>query len=158
VLQVGGAPVGRELGRYEYKDFVETHAADGSCLIVVATDAPLSDRNLTRIARRALFGLARTGSSFSNGSGDYALAFSTAEQVRRTPARRKGEANYQDLANDAVSPLFEAVIEATEEAVYNALLQAVTTSGIDGHRLEAIDPAALKRILDAHGLAGRAGG
>lgn len=154
VLQVGGAPVGRELGQYEYKDFVESHAADGSCLIVVATDAPVSDRNLTRIARRALFGLARTGSSFSNGSGDYVLAFSTAESVRRTPERRKGAASYQDLANDYASPLFEAVIEATEEAVYNALLQAVTTTGVDGHRLEAIDPAALKRILDAHRLAG----
>lgn len=153
VLQVAGAPVGRELGQYEYKDFVEAHKADGSCVMIVATDAPLSDRNLTRLARRALFGMARTGSSFSNGSGDYVLAFSTAPSVRRTAERRQRAATYEDLANDAVSPLFQAVIETTEEAIYNALLQAVTTTGVDGHRLEAIDPAALKKILDGHGLA-----
>ena len=79
--------------------------------------------------------MARTGSSFSNGSGDYAFAFSTNEAVRRTPERRKGAATYQDLANDYASPLFQAVIEATEEALYNALLQATTTVGVDGHRL-----------------------
>ena len=152
VLQVAGAPVGRELGQFEYKDFVEEHKADGSCIMIVATDAPLSDRNLTRLARRALFGMARTGSSFSNGSGDYALAFSTAPSVRRTAERRKGAATYEDLANDAASPLFQAVIETTEEAIYNALLQAVTTTGVDGHTLEAIDPAVLKRILERHKL------
>ena len=152
VLQVGGAPVGVELNKFEYQDFVERHRADGSCIMIVATDAPLSDRNLTRLARRALYGMARTGSSFSNGSGDYAFAFSTNEAVRRTPERRKGAATYQDLANDYASPLFQAVIEATEEALYNALLQATTTVGVDGHKLEAIDPAALKRILEAHKL------
>jgi D-aminopeptidase len=152
VLQVAGAPVGRELGQFEYQDFVEQHKADGSCIMIVATDAPLSDRNLTRLARRALFGMGRTGSSFSNGSGDYALAFSTAPSVRRTAERRKGVATYEDLANDAASPLFQAAIEATEEAIYNALLQAVTTTGVDGHTLETIDPAAIRRILDAHRL------
>lgn len=153
VLQVAGAPVGRELGLYEYKDFVEEHKADGSCIMIVATDAPLSDRNLTRLARRALHGMARTGSSFSNGSGDYVLAFSTAPSVRRTPERRKGAATYEDLANDYASPLFQAVIETTEEAIYNAMLAAVTTTGVDGHRTEAIDPAVLKKLIDSHGLA-----
>jgi D-aminopeptidase len=153
VLQVAGAPVGRELHMYEYKDFVEEHKADGSCIMIVATDAPLSDRNLTRLARRALYGMGRTGSSFSNGSGDYVLAFSTAPSVRRTAERRKGAATYEDLANDAASPLFQAVIETTEEAIYNALLAAVTTTGVDGHKTEAIDPMALKKIIDSHGLA-----
>lgn len=153
VLQVGGAPVGVELNKFEYQDFVERHRADGSCVMIVATDAPLSDRNLARLARRALFGQARTGSSFSNGSGDYAFAFSTHEGVRRTPERRKGQAAYQDLANDYVSPLFQAVIEATEEALLNALFQATTTIGVDGHKLEAIDPASVKKIIDAHKLA-----
>jgi D-aminopeptidase len=153
VLQVAGAPVGRELHMYEYKDFVEEHKADGSCIMIVATDAPLSDRNLARLARRALFGMGRTGSSFSNGSGDYVLAFSTAPSVRRTAERRKGAATYEDLANDNASPLFQAVIETTEEAIYNALLAAVTTTGVDGHRTEAIDPTVLKKIVDSHGLA-----
>jgi D-aminopeptidase len=155
VLSVAGAPVGLELGKHDFKGATDDHGGDGSVIIVIATDAPLSDRNLTRLARRAFLGIARTGSSMSNGSGDYALAFSIAAEVRRTPERRRAAAAIADLANDAMSPLFQAVVEATEEAVYNAMLQAVTTTGRDGHRVEALDPASLKQILERHRLAGR---
>jgi D-aminopeptidase len=111
-----------------------TADTDGSIVMVVATDAPLSDRNLRRLAERAFAGLARTGSALSNGSGDYALAFSTAESVRRTPARRAGLGQIEDLPNDKVSPLFEAVIEASEEAILNSLFMAQTTTGWDTAR------------------------
>lgn len=104
---------------------------DGSIVIVLATDAPLSARNLRRLAERSFGGLARTGAALSNGSGDYALAFSTAEAVRRTPQRRKHAASMPDLPNDLISPLFEAAIEATEEAILNSLCAARTTSGIN---------------------------
>ncbi|MBU6164497.1 MAG: P1 family peptidase [Alphaproteobacteria bacterium] len=106
-------------------------SADGSIMIVVATDAPLSDRNLRRLALRAMAGLARTGSGFSNGSGDYAIAFSVHADVRRTPARRAAITAYPELANDAMSPLFAAVADATEEAIANSLLMATTTSSRD---------------------------
>ncbi len=101
----------------------------GSIMIVAATDAPLSDRNLTRLARRAFAGLARTGSSFSNFSGDYALAFSTHPGVRRTSERRQALSSLPELPNDEVSALFQAIIEATEEAIYNSLLMATTMTG-----------------------------
>lgn len=104
---------------------------DGSIMMVLATDAPLSDRNLRRLAMRCHGGLARTGAALSNGSGDYALAFSTAEQVRRTPERRAGASPILDLPNDRVSPLFLAAIEATEEAILNSLLMAETAEGWD---------------------------
>ncbi|MGH6807075.1 MAG: P1 family peptidase [Ensifer adhaerens] len=107
------------------------HDRDGSIVIVVATDAPLSSRNLKRLAERAFGGLARTGAALSNGSGDYALAFSTAETVRRTRERRGTTANYPDLPNDLISPLFEATIEATEEAILNSLVTAQSTSGFN---------------------------
>lgn len=163
VLAMGGAPVGRELGRYHLKAFVEDKSADGSIMIVVATDAPLSDRNLRRLAERAIAGLARTGSTFSNGSGDYAIAFSTAEAVRRTPERRAGVAQVADLSNDTVSPLFAAAAEATEEAIYNSLLMATTTRSIDrltGKEvvIDALDPSAVRRILEKHGLVRAHGG
>ena len=104
VLTIAGVPVGVQLGRYDYREQVEDRKADGSVVIVIATDAPLSDRNLRRVAERAFAGIARTGSSFSNGSGDYALAFSTAQAVRRTADRRKEVASVQDLPNDRISP------------------------------------------------------
>ena len=107
------------------------HDKDGSIVIVLATDAPLCARNLERLARRCFGGLARTGAALSNGSGDYALAFSTAEAVRRTPERRKGVSAIPTLGNDAVSPLFEAAIEATEEAILNSLAMAIETKGFN---------------------------
>ncbi len=153
VLSVDGAPVGQALGRYYLKDQLDDHGGDGSMMIVIATDAPLSDRNLGRLARRAFLGIARTGSSMANGSGDYAVAFSTGDSVRRTPERRKAAGPYADLSNDAMSPLFQAVSEATEEAVYNAMLQAVSTLGYQGHRLDAIAASDVERIVKLHGLA-----
>lgn len=132
VLTVAGVPVGPKLGRYDYREQVEAKKADGSVVIVIATDAPLSDRNLRRVAERAFAGIARTGSSFSNGSGDYAIAFSTHPAVRRTAARRDAAARIEELPNDRVSPLFQAAIEATEEAVLNALFRAETVTGHRG--------------------------
>ncbi|MBL7198816.1 MAG: P1 family peptidase [Anaerolineae bacterium] len=138
ILQILGVPVGRELGRGPTNHGAAGDAADGSIMIVVATDAPLSDRNLARLARRAFAGLARTGAFMSNGSGDYAIAFSTAESVRRTAARRREASVIEDLPNDEVSPLFLAVIEATEEAIYNSLFRATTLTGFRGVTVEAL--------------------
>jgi D-aminopeptidase len=138
VLQILGKPVGQALGRYYLKEVMDHGDADGSIMMVLATDAPLSDRNLSRLARRALFGLARTGASFSNGSGDYAIAFSVSDAVRRTPARRRDRSAIADLPNEAVSPLFQAAIEATEEAILNALFKATTIRGYNGSVGEAL--------------------
>jgi D-aminopeptidase len=134
VLTIDGIPVGKALGRYSYQpstkasaDRVENDHGDGSCMIVVATDAPIDARDLKRLAARAVFGLARTGSSFSNGSGDFAIAFSTAADLRT----RFGSSAPQPrtlLPTDGVSPLFQAALEATEEAVYNSLLKATPVS------------------------------
>ena len=132
ILSVDGVPVGEELGQYFMQRMVDRGDADGSVIVVVATDAPLSDRNLERLARRALFGIVRTGSPASNGSGDYAVAFSTAESVRRTPDRRRESADVTDLPNGEMSPLFQAAAEAAEEAVLNALFVADTVSGHRG--------------------------
>jgi D-aminopeptidase len=131
ILTVAGVPVGTALGRYDFKREVEEKRADGSVVIVVATDAPMSDRNLKRLAARAFAGIARTGSSFSNGSGDYAIAFSTADSVRRRTLA-SGTPTVADLPNSAMSPAFQAVAEASEEAVLNALLAARTTVGHRG--------------------------
>jgi D-aminopeptidase len=126
-LVMDGIPVGRLLGKYFLAEHVAQGAdADGSVVVVVATDAPLSDRNLQRLARRAMAGIARTGAAFSDGSGDYAIAFATHPEVIRTPEKRAGAAAYADWPNDRTSPLFVAAIEATEEAVLNALTMATT--------------------------------
>ena len=124
ILTMDGVPVGEELKQYYMQNYVDTDVADGSIMMVVATDAPLSDRNLERLAKRALTGLARTGSSMTNGSGDYVISFSTAQSVRRTTERRNSNAAIEELPNNRVSPLFQAVNEATEEAIYNSLLMA----------------------------------
>jgi D-aminopeptidase len=143
VLQIDGARIGEELGRHYLRNVLDRGDADGSIIIVIATDAPLSDRNLERLANRSMLGLARTGSSMTNGSGDYAIAFSTAESVRRTPERRQGVASVEELPNDRVSPLFQAVIEATEEAIYNSMFKA---ESMDGHR-GRIEALPLERVL-----------
>jgi len=132
VLTVAGAPIGQMLGRYLLKDELSGGSGDGSVMIVIATDAPLSDRNLERLARRAFIGIGRTGSPMTNGSGDYAVAFSTSPAVRRTAERRAAVANYPDLGNDQMTPLFQAVTEATEEAVINSLFAAETVAGFQG--------------------------
>jgi D-aminopeptidase len=141
-LTMGGAPVGRELAPPR-RGAAQDH--DGSCMIVVATDAPLDARDLERLAARAVFGLARTGSSYSNGSGDFAIAFSTAEGLRV----RFGEAAPQTrtlLPTDGVSGLFQAVLEATEEAVYNSLLKATTMTSRSGSA-EAVPIDQLTEVL-----------
>lgn len=159
VLQVAGAPVGRELGRYAFQNAVAVQPGaeggpaddrgDGSVIIVIATDAPLSDRNLRRLASRAMMGLGRTGSSASNGSGDYVLAFSTAASVRR--AFDAPRHTTTELANEQMSGVFQASVDAVEEAVYNSLFMATTVSGY-GHTAEAIPLDRVRKILDEHGV------
>jgi len=136
-LQIDGVAVGEKLGKYPFRDAMEK--SDGSCMIVVATDAPVLDRNLERMAKRAMMGLAKTGGIASNGSGDYVLAFSTAETVRTpyTPGAGSLE-SVEFIRNDDMTPLFMAVIEATEEAIINSLFAAETMVGRDGHRVEAL--------------------
>lgn len=138
ILQMDGLPVGKRLGQYYLKRELDDVSADGSIMIVIATDAPLSDRNLKRFAKRGLAGLARTGASMSNGSGDYVIAFSTAEVVRRTMERRSQVWAYPDVPNDRMSPLFQAAIEATEEAIHNSLCMAKTMTGYRGRAVEAL--------------------
>ena len=134
VLTINGAPVGRELGQFAFQDDLGERG-DGSIMIVVATDAPLEARNLERLAARAIGGLARTGASLTNGSGDYIIAFSTvALNGEPRPA----------FSNDAMSPVFQAAIEATEEAIYNALFRATTVSGHRG----TIEALPLERTLE----------
>jgi D-aminopeptidase len=156
ILTINGAPVGQELGQYYLRD--ETSQvkgvkgkADGSCMMVIATDAPLDARNLKRLAARAWVGMGRTGSSASNGSGDYAIAFSTASQVRIHMGDVSTTRNTEVLTNDAMSPLFEAAIEATEEAIYNSMLKATTVTG-NGHTAEPLPIDRVLTILKEHKL------
>ena len=169
ILSMNGAPVGKELGRYSFRRFVEGQglssreggedgngipdADGGSIMMVVATDAPLDARNLKRLARRALLGLARTGSSGSNGSGDYVIAFSSDESVRRGPSRDTRE--ILDLPNDGMAGLFQATIEATEEAIYNSLLKATSVTGRDGRSAEALPVPETVEILRRYGAVRR---
>jgi len=152
VLQMCGIPVGLALGRYYLKEQLDASPpqSGGSIMILIATDAPLSDRNLHRLAGRALGGLARTGAALGNGSGDYAIAFSTAAEVRRTPARRSTPWLALDLPNDLLSPLFLAVQEATEEAIYNSLLQAESMDGFLGHHIDALPVDEVQRLVDQY--------
>jgi len=151
ILSINGAPVGRELGNYSFRNLLrveDTDREDGSIMMVVATDAPLVARQLERVAYRAMLGLARTGSFASNGSGDYVIAFSTHPAVRR-PRVSDSPLAIEVLANDAMSPLFAATAEATEEAIYNAIFKATTVSSSRG-TLEAIPIDALLQVLEKH--------
>jgi D-aminopeptidase len=153
VLTIAGAPVGQELGQYYLKELTEGSGkdkADGSCMMIVATDAPIDSRNLRRLADRALLGMARTGSAASNGSGDYAIAFSTARELRIRASEKPAVRHVELLTNDAMSPLFLAVIEATEEAIYNSMFRAKTMSG-NGHTVEALPMDKTIEILKKHG-------
>ena len=177
ILTMDGAPVGKELGRYSFQRYVEgvgtragglegdgeagkteddgrgiPDADGGSIMMVVATDAPLSSRNLERLAGRALMGLARTGSSGGNGSGDYVLAFSTAQEVRRTSSR--GPREILDLPNDDMAGLFQAAIETTEEAIYNSLLKATDVTGRDGRTVRALPLDDVLEVLRRFGVIG----
>jgi len=159
ILRILGAPVGRELGQYYLKDQLEPgkesllsvrDTADGSIMMVVATDAPLGARNLRRLAARTMMGLARTGAAGSNGSGDYAIAFSTAPQVRIRPTTGLTR-QITVVTNQAMSPLFLATIEATEEAIYNSLFKATTLTG-NGVTIKALPIPATLRILRKYGV------
>ena len=172
ILDIGGAPVGRELGRYSFQGATagaqtpspaggapvggatdpwleQDDTGQGSIMIVIATDAPLSDRNLERLASRAIMGLARTGSFAGNGSGDYVIAFSTAPSVRRAPGRLP--AAPADLGNDAMSGLFQAVVEATEEAIYNSLFRATDVTGM-GRTADALPIDETVDVLRRYGV------
>jgi len=155
VLQIGGVPVGVKLGGYSLQGDVEKkkrpktadEAGEGSCLIVVATDAPLDARNLRRLAQRALLGIARTGGFYANGSGDYAIAFSTAKDVR-IPHRAAGPTQTMTLLrNEPMSALFMAAAEAAEEAILNSLFKARRTEGKDGRVVEALPLDKLRELL-----------
>jgi D-aminopeptidase len=170
VLQMAGVPVGQLLGRYAFQRDVARAAGsppggafpggvfpgdlgaergDGSCMIVIATDAPILSRNLERLGARAVMGLARTGSSASNGSGDYVIAFSTSPRVRRSPDAPLS--TNDEVGNEAMSALFQAVTEATEEALYDALLMATPVSTRAG-RVNPLPRDSVRVLLDARGI------
>ncbi|MGA8502998.1 MAG: P1 family peptidase [Candidatus Sulfotelmatobacter sp.] len=156
-LMIAGVPVGKELGKVypeiasaenDADGYSARQTPDGSCMIVVATDAPLDHRNLSRLAARAMMGLARTGSSESNGSGDYVIAFSSSPDVRI----EAGEPLYRPkelLSNESMSPVFEAVIEATEEAIYNSMFRAHDVTG-NGHTVKALPVQEIVDLLRKH--------
>src|SRR2546430_6104531 len=162
ILTINGAPVGREFGRYYLKEELSptnpslSNSPDGSIIIVIATDAPIDHRNLQRLAARSMMGLARTGAAGSNGSGDYAIAFSTEPELRIRAAAngRSGKSSVTLLSNEAMSPLFLAVIEATEEGIYNSLFRATTTTS-RGHTVEALPIDRNLEILRRHGALSR---
>jgi len=146
VLEINGAPVGKELGKYSYSDQIGKDS-DGSCMIVVMTDAPVGANSLRRIAKRAIMGLAKTGGIASNGSGDYVIAVSTAPELR---IPFNSETKYYEtkvLRDDYLTPLFMATIEATEEAIINSLFTAETMTGRAGHKVESIPVPEVLRIL-----------
>jgi D-aminopeptidase len=152
VLTMDGLPVGKTLKKYSFSQQLEPaepaippSRGDGSCMIVLATDAPLSSRNLERLAARAVLGLARTGSFLSNGSGDFVIAFSTRNQVPFEPSSLTQ--TVEEVHNDPMSPLFLAVVESVEEAVYNSILKATDVTGIQGHKGEAISIKQLQELL-----------
>ena len=145
VLTMGGAPVGQELHKYDYAPAND----DGSCMIVIATDAPLSGHECQRLAARGVFGLGRTGSSYANGSGDFAIAFSTAPSARIRFGATSA-IQLETLPSDGMSSLFEVALEATEEAVYNSLLQATTVAS-NGRTVEAIPVDRVRDVLKKYG-------
>lgn len=144
VLQVNGVPVGQELGQYAFKESLDK-SSDGSCMMILATDAPLDARNLKRLAKRVMLGMAKTGGIAANGSGDYVIAFSTANKVLHETAEPVFNAAY--LHNDYVSPLFMAAMEATEEAIINSLFMARTAEGTQGHKVEELPKEKVLEIM-----------
>jgi D-aminopeptidase len=149
VLQIDGVPVGEKLGRYSFSDQLH-NPVDGSCMIVVATDAPLDSRNLERLAKRAFMGLAKTGGIASNGSGDYVIAFSNNADVLISHDAKTSTITTTVLRNDVMSPLFMAAIEATEEAIINSLFMATDMKGKGGRTIEALPLDKVLPILKKH--------
>lgn len=148
VLEINGVNMGKELEGYPG---LPVKRADGSCMIIVATNAPLDARNLERLASRALLGLGKTGGIASNGSGDYVIAFSTAEEVRVPYRSESPTLDQKVLRNSAMSPLFLATIEATEEAILNSLFAAETMTGRDGHQIKALPKEQVLDLLEKYG-------
>ena len=147
-LTIAGIPVGEKL-----KNDKELNSGDGSCMIIVATDAPITSRNLKRLAKRAIFGVARTGGHCSNGSGEYVVAFSTAKDLRIPYYSSENDfLENKELRNDKMTPLFEAVIEATEEAILNSLFMSKTVTGKNGLTIEKIPVEKVIRILKYHNI------
>jgi len=149
ILEIAGVPVGKELGRYSFKDQLK-YPGDGSCMIVVATDAPLNTHQLKRLAKRATLALGRTGSAMSHGSGDYVIAFSTSPELRIRPDAERVQQSLR-FREDDLSSLFQSVVEATEEAIYNSLLKARTTKGIQGREIEALPIDKVMDLLRKYG-------
>jgi len=147
IFQINGYPVGVKLGNYYMKRYLD-EPSEGSCMVVVATDAPLDPRNLKRLAKRALLGIPRTGGFYSNSSGDYAIAFSTAEGVRIPHRSREKTRKIEILRDSLMSPLFLAAAEACEEAILNSMFKATTMKGRDGHIREALPLEKVKEILE----------
>ena len=144
VLEINGVPIAKELQKYPYRDKI-LNDADGSCMIVIMTDAPLNTRNLERLAKRAMLGLAKTGGIASNGSGDYVIAVSTAKE-NLIPYQSDSMFNEKkEVRNDDMSPLFLATIESTEEAILNSLFAAKTLTGRDGHTIESLP---IEKVLE----------
>ncbi len=150
ILAINGAPVGKELKNHYMAQEIN-HKVDGSCMVVIATDAPLSARNLERLASRSFLALGRVGSFMSNGSGDYAIAFSTNPQCRIPHKPEQEVVNRMELGNDFISPLFLAVVEATEEAIYNSLFMAEDMTGYLGRFMPALPLEQTLEILDRFG-------
>ncbi|MDX1427710.1 MAG: P1 family peptidase [Salegentibacter mishustinae] len=151
VLQIAGVPVGQKLGNYSFSNNLLNNV-DGSCMIVIATDAPLNNRNLERLAKRAFLGLAKTGGIASNGSGDYVIAFSTAKGMRIPYKIETKTLTQEVVSNDLMSPLFMAAIEATEEAILNSLFMAETTTGFQGRTIKAIPKEEVLQYLKEAGV------
>ena len=151
VLQIAGVPVGQKLGNYSFSNNLQNNV-DGSCMIVVATDAPLNNRNLERLAKRAFLGLGKTGGIASNGSGDYIISFSTAKKMRIPYKIENKTLTQKVVPNDLMSPLFMAAIEATEEAILNSLFMAETTTGFKGRTIKALPKEEVVKHLTKAGV------
>jgi len=147
ILQINGVPVGQELGRYSFRNNVREYKEDGSCMVVVMTDAPLTSRNLKRLGSRAFAGMMRTGASGSNGSGDYVIAVSTAEDLRIPYSSGSIFEEWREIRNDEMDLLFQAAAEATEEAIINSLFAAETTKARNGMTVEALPVEKTLQIL-----------
>lgn len=149
ILTINGAPVGEELNNFYMAEDVP-YVVDGSCMIVIATDAPLSARNLKRLAKRSFLAFGKVGSFSSNGSGDYSIAFSTHPELRIPYSSKEIEKTVPEVSNDHMSPLFLAVVEATEEAIYNSLFMAMDMTGQKGRAMKALPIEKTLKIMDAY--------
>ena len=145
VLQIGGKPIGQLLGNYKFKNIDKEYEEDGSCMMVVITDAPLNAKNLKRLAARAMLGLSRTGGMAANGSGDYVIALSTAKDLRIAHDSKEMYETFKVLRNNDLDLLFQGVVEATEEAIINSLFAAEDLKGFNGYKAEALP---VKKVLE----------